>query len=118
MKIANGTLKLRPTWDIPVVNVTPAEAQFLVAEHQKHAKGAPLTIDEASVRDIERSDRDELGRLLGKYKRVRVLAMYPKASFRFPDDYKTALEVGLDVDLPADRFVSEEEVKAVVKGDE
>jgi len=119
MKIANCTLKLRPTWTVPIVNVTPAEVQFLVAEHQRNAKGLAVEIDEASVSEVERGERDEISRLLGKYNRTRLLAMYPKASFRLPPDFKTALDVGMDVELPPSQFSnSDEEPKPPRKGDE
>lgn len=118
MKIANIMLKLNGRHEVPVDNVTPAEAQFLAAEHRKKAKGNPVTVIEGTESEVKRSDDQELARLRYKYVNKKVNAMYPAVNFSFPETFEEAIRKGALVSLPTEKFMGGEGPVKPTTGDE
>lgn len=71
MELANGRLRLNKLGsDVPVTNITPAEALVLHIVHQGNNGGSTFGEDFDKitvVSDVKRSDNDEVRRLSAKY---------------------------------------------------
>ena len=107
MKTANCFLKLdRVGSCVPVIGLTPAEAQFLASEHNGNAGGDPI-LDLVPTGDVTRSDEDEFLRLRMKYAEHKLKAMFPGASPVLPKEFAPAIKVGLGFELPASKMMVE-----------
>lgn len=107
MKVANFNLKLNKLGStVPLFEVTPAEAQLLTSVHHANAGESPLK-DRSEVKEVQRTDQEEIKRLLGKYQTKMVRAMYPGASPNLPKDFETAEKVGVDFEVPTSKMLVE-----------
>lgn len=100
MKQANVLLKLSKDHEVHLSNVTPIEALLLTAEHHKNAGGNPLTLDETSIKDVTRTEDEELSRLRHKYPSSKLKVLTTEVR-NFPTDFKQATEKGVNLALPS-----------------
>lgn len=76
--------------DVPIRDITPAEAQLLVHKHMAYCGKLPIT-NLKEGKDVERKDVDELARLKSKYGKEVVVKLFGAANARLPKDFKEAL---------------------------
>ncbi len=125
MKEATVTLKLTKDHEVHKYNVTPVEAMLLVSEHHKAAGGCPVEVDKATIKDVLVVDLDkdgktkfrartideELDRLRTKYDPKKVGALSSQVREIPVDDFVKALEMGIKIAMPDQKFASETALK-------
>jgi hypothetical protein len=98
MEIANCSLIIDPFGsNVPKLGITPAEAQFLIAEHGKRAGKCPI-IDLQVTGSIERTSAQEKARLKATYdgnpkpNENKVEQLFPGASPTLPTTFKEVID--------------------------
>ena len=105
MLIADCRIKLdKIGQDVVKRNVTPAEAAFLVAEHNARAGGQPLEVL-GEPKDVTRSSIDEINRLYSLYPAKKIKALFSNAMSRVPETFEEAIAVGMGTPLPAGKLM-------------
>jgi len=104
MKVASLMLRLdKSGHDVHKVDVTPAEALLLVAEHHANAGGDPIS--ELKVTgEVDREVTDEVNRLKTKYAAKKVDALYQGAIPTLPTDFDQARKLGIGQQLPTGKL--------------
>lgn len=113
MKQADLTVSITKGHDVPLRNVTPLEALFLVAEHHRNCGGCPIDKDqiknvtEISIDDTKdgkpvkrtRTVDEETDRLRAKYNSRKIDFILQQVR-DIPEDFPKALERGIKVAYP------------------
>lgn len=104
MKLAELRIRLDKTgWDVPLVDVTPAELMLLVAEHHANAGGDPV-LDLKETGEVERTATQEVERLRMKYAANKVKALFQGAIPNVPQTYDEAKKAGIGFVLPTNKL--------------
>lgn len=105
MLIAECRIKLdKIGQDVVKHKVTPAEAAFLVAEHNARAGGQPLEVL-GEPEEEQRSSIDEINRLYAIYPAKKIKALYANAMARLPETFEEAIAVGMGTPLPTGKLM-------------
>lgn len=105
MLVADCRVKLdKIGQDVVRHNVTPAEAVFLVAEHNARAGGTCLEVL-GEAEEIKRSSSAEITRLYDIYPTKKIKAIYPNAMGRIPETFEEAIQIGMGTTLPTGKLM-------------
>lgn len=90
MLIANARLMLDAhKSDVPIQDLTPAEAVILAMNHGSYVGEYPIT-SISDIRDVDRKSIDEKRRLMTKYGKAIVKELFPGAMPVFPSSFEEA----------------------------
>lgn len=113
MQTASARLKLSEHGDVPIDELTPAEAVVLNKAHETNAKGVAVHAVVLGP-EVQRTDKQEIQRLREKYVSMRdktgasvVEKVFPGEAPALPKTFK---EAGIEAEAPA------KEEKPAVKG--
>jgi hypothetical protein len=90
--------------DVLLHNVTPAEAVFLVAEHNARAGGIPLVVV-GEPTEVERTSAHEIGRLYAKYQLKKIKSVFPNAMGQVPATFDEAIQIGMGTSIPSGKLM-------------
>ena len=120
MKLADIQLKIDKLGStVPLVDVTPAEVLYLVADHHSNAGGDPIveikekgeamtfTGEEKDGKPVKhlRSPSEELARLMTKYPNKKLAKVYAGFNPRMPETFDEARKGGIGTVLPSGNLI-------------
>lgn len=104
MQIATIVLSLSKEQTVQKENVTPAEAAFYVAEHNKNVGGNPVKVI-GEVEEVERTSKQEIERLYRKFPANKIKLLYPNTLANVPETFEIAGEVGAEMKFPTGKLM-------------
>ena len=105
MLIATCRIKLdKLGQDVLKKNVTPAEAVFLVAEHNARAGGIPLEVI-GEPEKIDRTNVEDITRLYQSYSSKKIKTIFSNAMSQVPETFEEAIQIGMGTSLPSGKLM-------------
>src|SRR5882757_6764653 len=123
MQVRSCRVKLSKDQDVPLKEITPAEACLLVAEHHRNVGDSAIydlgpvvrthtekvfvdgkhtdnKVTKTEITEVERTVVEEIANLKGKYGVKKVTTLFPGAIPQLPQTFKEAIEIGITTVLP------------------
>lgn len=104
MLVAKIKLHLSKDQTVIKEGVTPAEAAFYVAEHNKNAGKCPVeVIDEP--KEVERSSSEEIQRLYQRFPQNKIKMLYQSPLSNIPETFEQAFGIGGSMTFPTGKLM-------------
>lgn len=127
MQVRSCRVKLSKDQDVPLKEITPAEACLLVAEHHRNVGDSAIhdlgpvirttsekvfvdgkhtdnKVTRTEFTEVERTVVEEIARLKGKYGVRKVTALFPGAIPQLPTTFDEAIKIGITTVLPEEKL--------------